>query len=283
METNLLHKYKITSLIVFFIILLSWTNMPAQSREIGIERLRKDFCASIDKCMNKSILEKLTISKSLARVDYLSNWEGVAYSCKVELPDGLLRLRGETPFFNVAFDSKVLFAEVNDDPLQVIQDVSRSLLSGPCALGSVKEIRFSGENKPDANYEIALAPSKVLVDQSAVFYGGYTILNPRRAGTHVAYIVVLVKGTQAVVVLGRDNAAVQLGAGLKTAELDALKGEPIKKRTQNTVFKSNKIQGIHRYLINACIWPVEDKGITGAKDLGGITDLIKEYIKKDKD
>jgi len=231
--------------------------------------------------LRQDVLDGLASNESKNRIIRLGKWVHAPFEVRDVTSDGSIRIRFEDDYLIIWHHRTRALGNEKGDVLQFIREATQAVLAAPYAVGEPGLVvdTKSALTRTDAEIVMFEWPREI-PGTGAVSCGYY---NGTRKWKMVEIVHVLVKGQDSVIALEKPKARHPedkhvyegLNAGkirLTEEEAEKFRSRPV--LAKNAIFaKDVDVSKITDALLNACMWPAEDKAVVGAEDVGPASQL----------
>jgi len=269
---------------------LIWTCATAlaankERDELTTRLLIDDFRMYAMEIVRQDVLDRLVSNESENRITMLGKWVRAPFEVRDVTSDGSIRIRFEDDYLVIWHHRTRALGNEKGDVLQLIREATEAVLAAPYAVGEPDMVVAPGRGTSGTPKEIVMFDwPKEILGTGAVSCGYY---NGRlRRWKMVQVVRVLAKGQDTIIALEKSKAR-QAGdrhvyEGLNASKIRLTKEEAEKFRSRailakNTIFaKDVDASKVPDALLNACMWPLEDKAAVGAEDVGPASQLLPQ-------
>jgi hypothetical protein len=267
---------------------LVWTCAAAlgatkERDELTTRLLIGDFRMYAVEVLRQDVLDRLVSNESENRITMLGNWVRAPFEVRDITTEGSIRIRFEDDYLVIWHHRTRALGNGRGDVLQLIREATEAVLAPPYAVGEPGMVVAPGRGGPSSTQEEIVMfdwPKEVpgIGTVSCGYYNGRL-----RQWRLIEVVRVLVKGQDTVIALEKSKPRQAggkyvyegLNAGktrLTKEEAERLRSRPV--LAKNAIFaKDVDVSKVPDALLNACMWPVEDAAVVGAKDMGPASQL----------
>jgi hypothetical protein len=253
--------------------------------ELTTRLLIGDFKMYAMEVVRQDVLDRLVSNESKNRITMLGKWARAPFEVRDITGDGSIRIRFEDDYLVIWHHSARPRGNKEADVLQLIRGATEAVLTSPYVVGEPGMVVDTKTGRSSTPKEIVMInwPEEIpgTGAVSCSYYNGRL-----RKWSYIEVVRVLVKGQDTVIALEKSKPRPLgdkytydgLNAGkirLTKEEAEALRSRPVLAR--NTIFAPDvDVSKVPDPLLNACMWPVEDKVAVGIEDVGPASQLRPE-------
>jgi hypothetical protein len=262
-----------------------------------------NFRMYLELILKKNILEELTKQESKCRLIKLDSWSHnlpsktlvVEYS-ETNNDNRKICIRLEQDFIVIWYHNSSSLVKGKSTPLNAVIDTINDILGEAFVIGQVDTKTDANSGSSTSKSELEKLPlSKEVSDSNAIsFRYGPGNLNKNHNDWKLLInaVSVLVKDNDAIIVMEKFKPRQALTpyiyegflaskTRLSKEDAEKVKDKPILAR--NVIFdEKNDTKDISDRLLNGCMWPIDDKTLVGAKDVGPASQLRPESMYNEK-